>query len=518
MSAPAAAAYDEPRPLTGRALALTALALAAGTFMQVLDTTIANVSIPTIAGDLGVTSSQGSWVITSFAVANGVSVPLTAWLMGRFGPAKTFIASVALFTIASFLCGIAWNLPSLLAFRLLQGGVSGPMIPGSLVLLTSIFPRRQAAIAAAVWSMTTMAAPVAGPILGGWISDNLTWSWIFLINVPVGLVCVLLTWRGMKGRDAPGRKLPVDRVGLGLLVVWVGALQVMLDTGKDADWFASPTIVALALVAAVGFIAWVIWESTEASPMVDLSIFRSRNFAIGVAAFSLSYAAFFANILLLPLWLQTQLGYVATWAGLVLAPAGVLAVLMAPIGARFLGRVDSRITASAALGLFAVACFMRAGLTPDADFTALVLPMFAQGVAMGIFFTSMINLSMSGLPPERTAAASSLLNFARITAGGFAASVVTTLWERREALHQTRLAESLGAQPGALDQTLAQLGGLGASNGSALAMVGRTAASQAYSFAAVDIFWLSGWIMLLIIPAIWFARRALPSGGMVAAE
>ena len=508
----------EPRPLAGMALALTALAVATGTFMQVLDTTIANVSIPTIAGDLGVTSSQGAWVITSFAVANGISVPLTAWLMGRFGPVKTFIASVALFTIASFLCGIAWNLPSLLAFRMLQGGVSGPMIPGSLVLLTSIFPRRQAGLAAAVWSMTTMAAPVAGPILGGWISDNLTWSWIFLINVPVGVFCVLMSWRGLKGRDGPGRKLPVDRTGLGLLVLWVGALQVMLDTGKDADWFSSPLIVALAAVAVVGFIAWVIWESTDAQPMVDLSVFRSRNFAIGVAGFSLGYAALFTNILLMPLWLQTQLGYVATWAGLVLAPAGVLAVAMAPIGARFLQKVDSRITASVALALFAAASFMRAELPPDAGFLALATPMIAQGVGMGIFFTAMISLSMSGISPAQTPAASSLLNFSRITAGGFAASATTTLWEQREALHQSRLVEALGTSPGVIDQTLAQLGRLGASPGSALAMIGRTTVSQAYSAAAVDVFWLSGWIMLLIIPALWLARRAQPNGAIVAAE
>ncbi len=518
MAALSRTAAAEPQPLQGAALILTALALATGTFMQVLDTTIANVSIPTIAGDLGVTTSQGTWLITSFAVANGVSVPLTGWLMARFGPVKTFTVSVALFTLASFLCGIAWNLPSLIAFRLLQGGVSGPMIPGSYALLTTIFPRARTNVATAIWSMTTMAAPVAGPLLGGWISDNVSWSWIFLINVPVGLFCVLFTRRGLKGRDGPGRKLPVDGVGLGLLALWVGALQVMLDTGKDADWFASPAILVLTLVAVFGFAAWVIWETTDAQPMVDLTIFRSRNFAIGVAAFSLGYAALFSNILLMPLWMQTQLGYVATWAGLVLAPAGVLAVLMAPLGARFLGKVDTRITASVALGLFAVASFMRSLLPPDAAFISLVMPMLAQGVGMGVFFTSMITLSMTGIPPEKTAAASSLQNFARITAGGFAASLTTTLWERREALHQTRLAEVMGSHPGALDQTLAQIGRLGAGDGASAALVTRTAISQAYSMAAGDVFWLSAWIMLLIIPAIWLTRKALPNGQVIAAE
>src|SRR5579871_5272785 len=217
-------------PLRGAKLAITAVALALGTFMQVLDSTIANVSIPTIAGNLGVSTSQGTWVITAFAVANGVSVPLTGWLMGRYGVVKTFIGSVILFTIASFLCGISWNLSSLILFRVLQGGVSGPMIPGSQALLIMIFPARQRGTALAIWSMTTLVAPICGPILGGYISDNFAWEWIFLINVPVGMVCAFLCWRGLAGRETPTRRLPIDTTGFMLLLIWVGALQVMLDT------------------------------------------------------------------------------------------------------------------------------------------------------------------------------------------------------------------------------------------------------------------------------------------------
>ena len=512
-----AAQTAEPPPLTGLALAFTAIAIAAGTFMQVLDTSIANVAIPTISGDLGVSPDQGTWVITFFAMANGVSVPISGWLMARFGPVRTFVGSVLFFTAASFLCGLAWDMPSLIAFRLLQGGVSGPMIPGSLALLRSIFPQQQATMAAAVWSMTTMAAPVCGPILGGWISDNMSWSWIFFINVPIGLLCAFGCARGLKGRDTPGRKLPVDGVGLGMLVVWVAALQIMLDQGKDADWFSSPMIVAMAAVAAVGFVAWLIWEATDRHPMTDLSAFRSRNFAVGVAGFCLGYGAFFSNTVLLPLWLQTQLGYIATWAGLVMAPAGVVAVVMSPIAARFMGRIDTRISASFALALFGVAAFMRAGLTPDASFTALSLPMWVQGVAMGFFFTAMITLSLAEIPPEKLPAATSLLNFARITAGGFAASLATTLWDRREALHQTRLAESLGARPGAANAVMDALHRLGLDGAPAAAAVGRTAVGQAYASAALDVFWISGWIMLILIPLIWLARKAIPVAGQVAA-
>jgi DHA2 family multidrug resistance protein len=231
-----------------------------------------------------------------------------------------------LFTIASFLCGVSWNLPSLIGFRILQGLVSGPMIPGSQALLIMIFPPNKRGTALAIWSMTTLVAPICGPILGGYISDNFAWPWIFLINVPVGLLCAFLCWRGMSSRETPTRKVPIDTTGFMLLLVWVGALQVMLDTGKEADWFNSPAIVVETLVAIVGFIAWVIWELNEKHPIVDLSLFKSKNFALGTLAFCLGYAVFFGSNLLQPLWLQTRMGYIATWAGLVAAPSGVVAV------------------------------------------------------------------------------------------------------------------------------------------------------------------------------------------------
>src|SRR6201996_3963131 len=218
---------------------ITLLALALATFMQVLDTTIANVSIPTIAGYLGVSSDQGTWIITSFAVANGVSVPLTGWLMQRFGVVRTFVLSILLFTLASFLCGIAWSLSSLILFRVVQGAVSGPMIPGSQALLLSLFPPEKKGTALAIWSMTTLVAPICGPILGGYISDNYPWEWIFLINVPVGLLCSAICWRFLRAHETPTRAQSIDRVGLVLLFVWIGALQVMLDQGKDLDWFSS---------------------------------------------------------------------------------------------------------------------------------------------------------------------------------------------------------------------------------------------------------------------------------------
>jgi DHA2 family multidrug resistance protein len=307
-------------PLKGAALAVTAFALAMGTFMQVLDLTIANVSLPTIAGNLGASTDQSTWIITSFVVANGIGVPLTGWLMNRYGVVKVFMASIALFTIASFLCGIAWSLESLVVFRTLQGLVSGPIIPGSQALMISIFPASRRATALALWSITSLVAPICGPLLGGYISDNFHWGWIFLINVPVGLLVVFLCWENLRRRETPVTRSRMDLVGMGLLVVWAGALQLMLDRGKNADWFGSPWIVALAIIAFAGFCAFILWEMTEDHPILDLALFKSRNFALGTLVFCLGNGVFLANMLILPLWLQTQLSYTATWAGLVSAP------------------------------------------------------------------------------------------------------------------------------------------------------------------------------------------------------
>src|SRR6201994_3573611 len=462
MSAPGAA--SPLPPMKGLQLGITALPLALGTFMQVLDTTIANVSLPTIAGNLGASTDQSTWVITSFAVSNGVAVPLTGWLMQRYGVVRTFVAAVLMFTVASFLCGIAWSLNALILFRILQGAVSGPMIPGSQALLISIFPSDRRSTALGIWSITTLVAPIVGPILGGWISDNIHWGWIFLINVPVGILTAFLCWTNLKDRETPTRKLRIDTVGLGLLVIWVGTLQVMLDNGKDADWFSSTEIVILAIISAISFCAWIIWELTERSPIVDLPLFRSRNFALGTIAFCLGYAVFFGNNLLLPLWLQTNVGYTATWAGLVGAPSGAVAVVLTPIAARFMSRVDARIMATIAFLAFAASYFMRSGYTQDAGFWDFVMPMLVQGIAMSTFFVSMLTISLDGIRPERIPSASGISNFTRITAGGFAASIITTLWDRREALHQSRLADHSTLFDPAMQQAMAHLHSLGFSD------------------------------------------------------
>ena len=502
MNAPAAAMAP---PIGSRALVAGALAL--GTFMQVLDSTIANVSIPTIAGNLGVSSDQGTWVITSFAVANGISVPLTGWLMQRMGVVRVFVLSVLAFTVASFLCGVAWSLSSLVVFRIIQGAVSGPMIPGSQALLLSIFPPEKKGQALAIWSMTTLVAPICGPILGGYISDNYTWPWIFYINVPVGIFCAAICWRGLKHRETPTRKLPIDTVGLSLLVVWVGSLQLMFDTGKDRDWFSDPLILSEAIIAAVGFVAFIIWELGEKHPIIDLSLFKRRNFSLGLVAYCLGYGLFFGSVVLQPLWMQSWLGYTATWAGLVAAPSGVVAVLVSPLVGKYVDKFDARLFATISFVAFGISYFMRAGYTADASFSVFVMPLLVQGIAMSMFFIAMLNIMFDGVEPQRIPQASGLSNFLRITCGAFATSIVTTFWDRHAALHQTRLAEATSAYDIRLQQSVETLRGLGATDTQSYAALARTLGNQAYLMSALDFFWICGWLSFAAIALLWFTRR-----------
>ena len=507
-----------PPPLTGATLALGTVALSLATFMNVLDTSIANVSLPAIAGDLGVSPDQGTWVITSFAVANGISVPLTGWLTRRFGQVKLFTAAIVLFVIASMMCALAPNLSLLIVARVFQGAVAGPMIPLSQALLLASYPKNRAGMALAMWSITTLVAPVVGPVLGGWITDNISWPWIFYINVPVGIAAALATWAIYHKRETPTAKVPVDAIGLSLLVIWVGAMQVMLDKGKDLDWFNSPTIVALACVAVVGFAIFLIWELTEEHPVVDLSLFRSRNFTVSTIAMLFAYGLFFGNVVLLPLWLQQYMGYTATLAGWVLAPVGFLAIVLSPVVGRFNDRIDPRILVTISFAIFALVLFMRAHFNTDATIATLMLPTVIQGAGMAAFFIPLVSISLSGMAPERIPAASGLFNFARITAGAFGTSITTTLWDRRATLHHAQLVERLTASDPNTAQALSTMHAGGLSTDQGYAMLNRLVDSQAFMLSADDIFYASAILFLVLIFLVWLAHPVRGTGGPAAAS
>jgi len=512
MTAPASTPPLPPPPLTGSARAWGTLSLSAAVFMNVLDTSIANVSLPAIAGDLGVSPTQGTWVITSFAVANAISVPLTGWLSQRFGQVRLFVASVVLFVIASLLCGLAPNMALLIAARALQGFVAGPMIPLSQSLLLASYPRALAGLAMAMWSMTTLIAPVMGPLLGGWITDNMRWPWIFYINVPVGIAAAAATWSIFRHRESERRSLPIDSIGLGLLVLWVGAMQLVLDVGKEHDWFASPLVVASALVAAVGLAVFLVWERDEAHPVVDLTLFRNRNFWAGALATSVGYGLFFGNVVLLPLWLQQYMGYTATQAGAIMAPVGLLALVLSPIVGKTIGRVDPRRYATFAFVVFAIVLWMRSRFSTQADFATIMVPTIVQGISMAFFFIPLVTITLSEIEPARIPAASGLSNFMRITAGAIGTSVTTTLWERRATLHHAQLVEHLHPGAPGFEQALQVLRASGLTDAQALAQMERMATQQAFMLAANDIFYLSAVLFMVLIPLVWLAHAPRVQG------
>jgi MFS transporter, DHA2 family, multidrug resistance protein len=504
------------RPFTAAELVILTITLAMANLMEVLDISIANVSIPTIAGDLGVSANQGTWVITSYTVANAITVPITGFMAQRYGQVRVFVTAIVLFTVSSLMCGLSQSLEQLIVFRLIQGAVAGFMVPLSQALLINNFPPEKRGMALAVWVMTIVIAPIIGPILGGWITDNYHWSWIFLINIPVGIFASISIWQTLGDRDTPRRKVPVDGVGIGLLALWVGSLQLMLDKGNELDWFNHPFIVCLALVAGIVFVVFLIWELTDKHPVVDLALFRYVNFRNGVIALALGFAGFFATTILLPLFLQTQLNYTPGWAGLVLAPGGVLALILSPLVGKNIQRVDPRKFATVSFVLFAILSFWRASFNTQADYFTLALPQMLQGAAVAMFFLPLVTINLSGIEPMRAANATSLQNFLRMMAGSFGASIVITMLDRRQAAHRTQLSEHLSNYSQTTVDYLRQLTDFGLGTDEARAQLERVLSQQAYMLAANDLFWIIGWIFLSLIFLIWTTRP--PFGGGVDAH
>ena len=410
-------------------LVLSCLVLAFTNFMVVLDTTIANVSVAHIAGGLGISSTEGTWVITSYAVAEAICVPLTGWLTRRFGTVRVFALGMAGFGIFSMLCGMAWSLGSLVAFRVGQGLCGGPLMPISQTLLLSIFPKERHAEATGIWAMTTIVAPILGPILGGTISDNWGWHWIFFINVPIAAICSAAAIALLRGAETKTEKARIDTVGLVLLVVWVGALQIMLDLGREHDWFGSSFIVTLAIIAASGFLFFTAWELLEGKPVVDLKVFRHRGFTVSVTALVFAYGTFFASLVVIPQWLQSSLGYTATWAGYATAFNGVAAVMLAPVVAKLSTRMDERLLVSFGILWLGGTSLIRVfWWTSGADFWTLAIPQLIQGAGMPFFFVPLTTLALGAVREDEVASAAGVMNFLRTMSGAVGTAIVTTMW------------------------------------------------------------------------------------------
>ena len=494
-------------PLHGPTLILLTLGLSLGTFMQVLDTSIANVSLPAISGDLAVSPNQGTWVITSFAVSNAIALPLTGWLSRRFGDVRLFVVSTLLFTLASWLCGLAPTLPSLIAARVVQGAVAGPMIPLSQSLLLNNYPPEKKGLALALWSMTVIVAPILGPILGGWITDNINWPWIFYINLPVGLLSAVLTWTILGQRSSATQIVPIDKVGLVLLVLGVGALQILLDKGNELDWFESSRIVTLAVISVVALSVLVIWELTDRHPVVDLHLFGQRNFLVGTVILSFGYLVFFGNVVILPLWLQTNMGYTATWAGMAAAPIGVLPVFLSALIGRTMHKIDLRIWATFSFAVFAAVSFWNSHFNTDVTYLQIAFPRLLMGFGVATFFVPLTALTLSGIPPPMLPSATGLSNFSRILAGSFGTSLSITLWDRRSEYHHSILTSHVSAfDPAAVGEALGPL----AAPATDPARLERIINQQAVLLATNDIFWLSGCFFVALMLLVWLARPPGP--------
>lgn len=496
----------ELSPLYGFRLILLTLALSLGIFMNVLDVSIANVAIPTIAGDLAVSPNNGTWVITSFAVSQAIMLPITGWLARRFGEVRLFLISTALFTLTSVLCGLSVDLPMLIFFRVLQGAVSGPMIPLSQSLLLANYPEEKKAFATSIWAMTAVVGPIFGPVLGGWITDNYSWPWIFYINLPVGIFCVVFTAITLSGRETPITKLPVDYVGLILLVVGISCLQIMLDKGNDLDWFNSNTILTLVIIAFISLVSLIIWELGEKNPIIDLTLFAKRNFCLGTIVLTFGYMIYFGNVVIFPLWLQTQMGYNPTWAGLAAAPVGLLPFFLSPFIGRFMGYFDLRWIITFGFVFFAITSFWQANFYTGIGFQQLVEPRFVQGLGLAFFFVPLITIIISGLPPHRVASALGLSNFFRILGGSFGTSVWITLWTRREAIHHNHLIEHINNFNPISRDTLNELQSLGLTGLKNIGQLESTISQQAYMLSTDEIFWLTGVIFIFLIAIIWCVK------------
>jgi len=431
-------------------------------------------------------------------------VPLTGWLASRFGTVRIFIAAMIGFGICSGLCGMASSLGMLVTFRVFQGVAGGPLLPLSQTLLLHIFPKKQQPAALGLWAMTTLIAPIAGPILGGQLCDNLGWPSIFWVNVPIAFACAPVIFGLLKSSETATIKKRIDFVGLGLLVVAVGSLQIMLDLGKDYDWFESPIICGLAITSAIGFATFLIWELTEAEPIVALKVFRHRGFATSMGTMALVFGAFYASNVLTPLWLQSNMGYTASWAGLASGMMGILALIFAPPTALLSSKIDPRkLIFVGVTWLGIVAFFWRAGATSDMAFWQVCIGTLLSGMGLPLFVIPINSMALASVDPEETASASGLLNFIRTVSGAFGTSIATTVWENGATRNQADLV-------GAMNDTKAAIDGLvqnGMSHDQAVGTITQIVQGQAIMLSTDQLFTGCAAVFIAAAVTIWLAPK-----------
>ena len=503
-----------------------ALAVTLATFMEVLDTSIANVALPHIAGSLSAGQDESTWVLTSYLVSNAIVLPLSGWLSSIMGRKNFYMSCVALFTVSSFLCGLAPNLAVLIICRILQGIGGGGLQPSEQAILADTFPPAKRGMAFAVYGMAVVTAPAIGPTLGGWITDNFSWRWIFFINIPVGIISILLTSRLIQ--DPPyfkRRKLSetrIDYIGLGFVTLGLGALQIVLDKGQREDWFESNFIVILSLISAAALIFVVVWEWRHKDPIIDLHLFRDRTFAVSNLLMFMLGFALLGSTLLLPLFSQTLLGYSAEQAGLALMPGGFTIIILLPLVGFLLSRYTPRWLLLLGLVILSYSLFHMTGFDLQIDFRGVATARVIQAAGMAFLFVPINTAAYAFLPRDKNNAASGLMNLARNIGGSVGISVVTTMLDRRTQLHITNLVGNLNAGSQALQARLKALGLMFQSHGAGppgsspapYALIQGLVQRQATMLAYLDCFYFLGVAILLMVPMAFLIKKSKPGGGM----
>jgi MFS transporter, DHA2 family, multidrug resistance protein len=518
------AAHDAWRPAVNPWI--IALAVTLATFMEVLDTSIANVALPHIAGSLSAGQDESTWVLTSYLVSNAIILPLSGWLSSIIGRKNFYMSCVALFTISSFMCGLAPNLAALIICRVLQGIGGGGLQPSEQAILADTFPPAKRGMAFAVYGMAVVTAPAIGPTLGGWITDNFSWRWIFFINIPVGILSILLTSRLIQ--DPPyfrRRKLSethIDYVGLGFVALGLGALQIVLDKGQRDDWFESNFILTLTVIAVAALVFVIFWEWRQKDPIIDLHLFRDRTFGISNFLMFMLGFALLGSTLLLPLFSQTLLGYTAEQAGLALMPGGFTIILLLPLVGFLLSRYTPRWLLLLGLVILSFSLFHMTGFDLDIDFRSVATARVIQAAGMAFLFVPINTAAYAFLPRDKNNAASGLMNLARNIGGSVGISFVTTMLDRRAQLHLTNLSSNLSLANPALRSMLQGASGAMRAHGAnaagatqqAYALIQGTIQRQATMLSYMDCFYFLGWAILLMVPMVFLIKKSRPGGGM----
>lgn len=498
---------EDPRPLQGFSLIVGSIALSLCTFMQVLDYSIANVSIPYIAGDLAVSNEDGTWVITMFAVGNAISLPLTGWFTKRYGSTRIMVLSTVLFTLFSIFCGMSVSINMLVFMRFMQGLVAGPLIPLSQSLLLMSFPKEKKNLGLALWNMVAIVGPITGPILGGWITFDYTWPWIFYINIPIGIICSLIIWSIYKDRETPTAKNPVDWMGIVLLAMGVSSLQIMLDKGEQYDWWSSPVIIALSVVSFISLVFLVIWELTDKHPILDLSLFRNRNFTLGTILTALSYMTLFGAIVLSPLWLQTNMGYTALLAGLAVSTMGIVPFFTVLLVAKLMNRLKLRFLVAFSFLLYAVTLFYLSGFDTSISFEKVAISRLYLGFGISCWLAPLTAITFAHFPTHKLNMGVGIFHFFRILMGGVGTSVFVTMWERRATYHHSNLIDRITPFDPLSRHTRSQLESV-FTDKEAFGLIDSEAWCQAFMLSLNDVFWVGAWLfVLMMFGAFLFKKR-----------